>query len=81
MLRWAGLWTFLGAGGSGLFSWWTDLNWITWQEQLRYLAAVSFFLAIVAGSIFTLSRRKFYREEWSFILLLVTLGLFGISAV
>lgn len=81
MLRWSFLWIFLVAGMSGLIDWWTDLDISTWQIQLRWIAAFTFLLALAAGSIFTFSRKRFYREEWSFILILVTVGLFGISFI
>lgn len=81
MFRWSFFWILLLAGMSGLFDWLMDVDRSTWQMQLRFIAAVTFFGAIMAGSLFTFSRRRFYKSEWSFILLLVTVGLFGISMI
>lgn len=81
MFRWSILWIVFVAGLSGLIDWWMDLDIPTWQMQLRIMAAFAFLFAIVAGSIFTFSRKQFYRKEWSFILIIVTLGLFGISMI
>ena len=79
MIRWACLWLALIIGGSGLINWWLDMDLPTWQLQLRYFSAFFFLLSIFTGSVFTLSRKRFYQREWSFILILVTMGLFGIS--
>ncbi len=81
MFKWSMVWIGFVSGISGLINWWMDLDMETWQMQLRIIAAITFLLAIVAGSIFTFSRKRFYRQEWSFILIMVTLGLFGISMI
>jgi|GEM_PF-5093876 len=81
MLRWAFFWVLVLAGMSGLIDWAMDVDLTTWQMQLRLIAAVTFLCALIAGSLFTFSRKRFYKEEWSFILILVTVGLFGISMI
>lgn len=81
MVRWALFWILLFTSISGLIDWLLDVDLSTWQLQLRMIASLTFLCAIVAGSVFTLSRKRFYKEEWSFILLLVTVGLFGISMI
>lgn len=77
MIRWAFLWLLLIISSSGLLGWWLNMDLPAWQLQLRYFSAFFFLLAILTSSVFTLNR--FYRPEWSFILLLVTVGLFGVS--
>lgn len=81
MIRWAMIWILLIAGVTGAIGWLIELDLPAWQLQLRYASAITFLLAIGFGSQFQLSRRRFYREKWSFILLIVTIGLFTMSAI
>lgn len=81
MIRWSFFWIILLASISGLIDWAMDVELSTWQMQLRIIAAITFFCAVVTRSLFTFSHKRFYKNEWSFILILVTVGLFGISMI
>jgi hypothetical protein len=56
-----------------------------WQAEVRTAGSVFFMAALIIGGVLTTHsafqsrKRFFYREDWSFICVLVTVGLFGIS--
>lgn len=65
------------------FGWYEPFS---WQYSIRVIAALYFLLAIITSGVMSLpaawkKRRdnRAQREEWSFIFLLVTVLLFGIS--
>lgn len=86
VLAWSLLWLFVSLTVTGIVSYelgGADL--LTWRSGLRTAGGVFFLAALVVGGVLTTksayrSRTKFfYREDWSFICILVTIGLFGLS--
>jgi hypothetical protein len=88
MLRWTAIWIAIAVGLTGFTSYLTsNLDPAVWQAQLRMAGGVFFMIALVVGGVLTTDvayrnrKRSFYREDWSFICILVTITLFGISFI
>lgn len=88
LLRWTLFWTIAAVLTTGLFSYiLLDAGLAAWGTNLRFGAGLFFVMALVVGGVLTTDTnykaktRSFYREEWSFICLLVTISLFGISLI
>jgi hypothetical protein len=87
ILGWALFWSALALGITGLIAYMVShrFDLVVWQAHIRAVGGVFFMIALVVGGVLTTEsafrnrRRWFYREDWSFICLLVTVGLFGIS--
>jgi hypothetical protein len=86
LLRWTLTWTILVVGVTGILAILSeDGSLLVWKEHLRIAGGVFFLLSLFVGGILTTkpaetrNARITYREDWSFICLLVTISLFGIS--
>lgn len=86
MLRWTLIWIILVVGTTGIFNiLYGDGGLPDWKEQLRIAGGAFFFFSLLVGGILstkpseTKNARIIHREDWSFICLLVTISLFGIS--
>lgn len=82
MIRWSFFWTLITSLITGLFTYQiANGNIQVWQGYLRYVGGLFFFMALLAGGVFTtrVKDHRFCREDWSFICILVTISLFGIS--
>ncbi|TCS92789.1 hypothetical protein [Hazenella coriacea] len=86
LLTWAIFWiasVILVTGVISFIS--SSFDWTLWQTQLRMAAGLFFLISLVVGGVLTTDAayrkrsRAFYREEWSFICIIVTISLFGIS--
>lgn len=88
LLKWSAIWIALVILVTGLISYISyDLDFAVWQTQLRVTGGIFFMAALIVGGVLTTDsayrnrKRFFYREEWSFICILVTVFLFGISFI
>ncbi|MBD1373359.1 hypothetical protein IC620_13475 [Hazenella sp. IB182357] len=86
MISWTGLWTIVALFISGTWAYLSaDLDLIVLQSNMRISAAVFFMIGLIVGGVLTTDSayrsraKKYYREDWSFICVLVTISLFGIS--
>ncbi|WP_124726510.1 hypothetical protein [Staphylospora marina] len=87
ILRWTAIWMIVAMCVTGLIAYMISESFDPgmWKVQMRAAGGVFFLIALVVGGVLTTEkafrnrRRWFYREDWSFICLLVTVGLFGIS--
>jgi hypothetical protein len=86
LIRWALMWLALTVGLTGLIAFGLaggDLQ--IWKTYLRAAGGIYFFIALIVGGVLTTEAayhqrtKPYYREEWSFICILVTITLFGIS--
>ncbi|SDZ26267.1 hypothetical protein [Thermoactinomyces sp. DSM 45892] len=88
LLKWALFWTITAVLLIGVLSYiGFDSGLAVWGSNLKFGAGLFFAVALVVGGVLTTDKnykaktKSFYREEWSFICLLVTISLFGISLV
>lgn len=88
LFAWAIGWIAIAVFLTGITSYLsTDFNVQIWQTHLRTAGGIFFMIALIVGGVLTTDaayrsrKRFFYREEWSFICLLVTVGLFGLSLI
>ncbi|SEN73932.1 hypothetical protein [Lihuaxuella thermophila] len=86
LFKWSAIWIALVILITGFLSYIAyDLDLAAWQTQLRTAGSIFFMIALIVGGVLTTDsayrnrKRFFYREEWSFICILVTVFLFGIS--
>ncbi|MGA8943280.1 MAG: hypothetical protein WB502_11305 [Thermoactinomyces sp.] len=86
LLLWSAMWigtAFALTAFLSYISYGMDVS--VFQRQLQTASAVFFIAALIVGGVFTTNRafhnkkRFFCREEWSFICILVTIGLFTLS--
>ncbi|MBA4495482.1 hypothetical protein ACFO25_19425 [Paenactinomyces guangxiensis] len=88
LLGWSVIWIATAILITGLISYISaDLNVLVWQAHLRVAGGIFFMIALIVGGVLTTDsayrnrKRDFYREDWSFICILVTVTLFGISFI
>jgi hypothetical protein len=88
IFAWAFGWMVFAVCLTGITSYLTyDFNLQIWQAHLRTASGIFFMIALIVGGVLTTDaayrsrKRFFYRDEWSFICLLVTVGLFGLSLI
>lgn len=86
MVKWALIWITLVLAGTGLYTYLEANTAIAmWPDLLRAIGGIFFAISLVVGGVLTTEsafrarKRSFYREDWSFICLLVTVFLFSIS--
>ncbi|MGA9175495.1 MAG: hypothetical protein WBZ33_16175 [Thermoactinomyces sp.] len=86
ILAWSLIWIFLSITVTGIVSYALDgMDLTAWRTELRTAGGVFFMAALVIGGVLTTKsayrsrKRFFYREDWSFICILVTISLFGLS--
>jgi hypothetical protein len=86
LIRWVLIWLVLTVGLTGLIAYgFSKGDFLIWKAYLRAAGGVYFFIALMAGGVLTTEvayrerTKPYYREEWSFICILVTISLFGIS--
>lgn len=86
LLTWAIFWVASVILVTGIVSYFpANFDWELWQTQLRMAAGIFFLISLIVGGVLTTDAayrkrsRAFYREEWSFICIIVTISLFGIS--
>lgn len=88
LLLWAVMWIGIAFALTALVSYISyDMDLSVFQKQLQTASAVFFMAALIIGGVFTTNRafrnkkHFFYHEEWSFICIIVTIGLFTLSLI
>lgn len=88
LLSWSLIWIGVAFALTGLTTYLShDLNLSIWQKQLQTASGVFFMAALIISEVFTTKRtyhhkkKNFFHKEWSFICIMVTLGLFTLSLV
>lgn len=86
LISWSLIWIIVTLVVTGSISYISaDLDLTVWQTNLQMSGGVFFMIALIVGGVLTTDsafrnrKRAIYREEWSFICILVTISLFGIS--
>lgn len=88
LFRWTIVWTIVSIIFTGVLSYLLfDAGLAVWKTNLRVGAGIFFAVSLLVGGVLTTDsnykakKRSYYQEEWSFICILVTISLFGISFI